>query len=530
MPISNPTAETVFRELDPKQSCRAGTTAALPANTRTANVLTADANGALPVIDGVTLAVTSPKQRLLVQDEVAGANNGIYDVTDLGSGSTKWVLTRSADFDQDSEVTSGARTFVSEGTANIGKKFTLVTADPITLNTTSLTFDQTGGPGGDTDAIHDNVAAEISAITEKVTPIAADVVVIEDSADSNNKKRVQVANLTNGTHPVVDTTELVKGSADATKRIRFEVDGLTGSTLRVITMPDKDITLDDIADTRTPTTHAASHADGGSDEVPVAGLAEAAAPSNDVSRALRPDGSGGVVFSDVAFADLTGQAATAQIADDAVTNAKLANVATKTIKGRTTAATGDPEDLTAIQARAVLGITLDYFELDADQFEIPVSGDRPASIVRLAPTVPDSVNAGLAVNRYDATDEEARQFSRRIKSGALTMKLKLLWRAQTAPGDTVHDIGWKLYWREIPDGGAAPSATWAGTNDGSKVLTEIVNIADDVLFHEVEETITLLTESILLDREYQFLLSRIAPAGTDLVGDWVVRRLTVEID
>ena len=425
MPISNPLAQGLINEQDFKQSVRAATTAALPANTRTGNVLDADANGTFPAQDGVTLVVG---ESLLVKDEVAGANNGVYDVTDLGSGSTKWKLTRRADFDQDAEVTTGATVFISEGTANAGAQYTITTADPITVNTTSLTFSQTGG------------------------------------------------------------TMLVA--------------------------------------------HASRHADGGSDEVPVAGLAEAAAPSNDVSRALRPDGSGGVAFSDVAFADLTGQTATAQIADNAVTNAKLANVATKTIKGRTTAATGDPEDLTAAQARAVLGITLDYFELDADQFEIPVSGDRPASIDNLAPTVADSVNAGLAVLRFDDTDEEARQFSRRIKAGALTMKLQLLWRAQTAPGDTVHDIGWKLYWREIPDGGAAPSATWAGTNDGSQVLTEIVNIADDVLFHKVEETLTLasLTQPILLDREYQFLLSRVAPAGTNLVGDWVVRRLAVEID
>lgn len=39
---------------------------------------------------------------------------------------------------------------------------------------------------------------------------------------------------------------------------------------------------------------------------------------------------------------------------DAVTNAKLANMATQTIKGRTTAGTGDPEDLSATQATAVL--------------------------------------------------------------------------------------------------------------------------------------------------------------------------------
>ncbi len=47
-------------------------------------------------------------------------------------------------------------------------------------------------------AIHDDVASEISAITEKATPVSADMVVIEDSADSNNKKMVQVGNLPGG--------------------------------------------------------------------------------------------------------------------------------------------------------------------------------------------------------------------------------------------------------------------------------------------------------------------------------------------
>ena len=49
----------------------------------------------------------------------------------------------------------------------------------------------------------------------------------------------------------------------------------------------------------------------------------------------------------------TGSFATT-IANDAVTNAKLANMATQTIKGRTTAGSGDPEDLTAAQAQAVI--------------------------------------------------------------------------------------------------------------------------------------------------------------------------------
>lgn len=46
--------------------------------------------------------------------------------------------------------------------------------------------------------------------------------------------------------------------------------------------------------------------------------------------------------------------ATAKIANDAVTNAKLANVATATFKGRTSASTGDVEDLTATEATALL--------------------------------------------------------------------------------------------------------------------------------------------------------------------------------
>jgi hypothetical protein len=46
----------------------------------------------------------------------------------------------------------------------------------------------------------------------------------------------------------------------------------------------------------------------------------------------------------------------ATIANDAVTNAKLANVSTATLKGRTTAGSGDPEDLTGTQATALLDV------------------------------------------------------------------------------------------------------------------------------------------------------------------------------
>lgn len=47
----------------------------------------------------------------------------------------------------------------------------------------------------DAAAIHKAVAAEISALTEKTTPISGDHLIIEDSAASNVKRRVQIGNL-----------------------------------------------------------------------------------------------------------------------------------------------------------------------------------------------------------------------------------------------------------------------------------------------------------------------------------------------
>lgn len=53
--------------------------------------------------------------------------------------------------------------------------------------------------------------------------------------------------------------------------------------------------------------------------------------------------------------DVTGATALT-IADDAVTNAKSANMATQTIKGRNTAGTGNPEDLSATQVRGIINV------------------------------------------------------------------------------------------------------------------------------------------------------------------------------
>ncbi len=103
--------------------------------------------------------------------------------------------------------------------------------------------------------------------------------------------------------PVDDNTAVVKGSVDPTKLVRIDADGLTAATTRVLTMPDADITPDDASASRTPSSHVASHSNGGSDEIAVENLATG---SVDVSTALRPDGVGGLALSDVSHGDLTG--------------------------------------------------------------------------------------------------------------------------------------------------------------------------------------------------------------------------------
>jgi hypothetical protein len=50
------------------------------------------------------------------------------------------------------------------------------------------------GAGSDTTAVHTDVSGEINGVTEKTDPVGEDYVLIEDSEDSNNKKKAQISN------------------------------------------------------------------------------------------------------------------------------------------------------------------------------------------------------------------------------------------------------------------------------------------------------------------------------------------------
>ena len=77
------------------------------------------------------------------------------------------------------------------------------------------TDDGGGGGGADASAIHDDVAGEIAAITEKTLPVGADLALLEDSAAGNTKKRFQIANLETALEAVMDLNQIQGAITDA---------------------------------------------------------------------------------------------------------------------------------------------------------------------------------------------------------------------------------------------------------------------------------------------------------------------------
>ena len=160
--------DAVKQALDIKDSVRVATTTAI---TIASDLNVGDA------IDGVTLA---DGDRVLVKNQTDASQNGIY----LAGSSP----VRSADANASSEVTSGMFCFVEEGTVNGDNGFVLTTNDPITLDTTDLTFTQFNGAGqiiagdalsksGNTLNVNDdNITLEVNADALRIKGISATAV------------------------------------------------------------------------------------------------------------------------------------------------------------------------------------------------------------------------------------------------------------------------------------------------------------------------------------------------------------------
>jgi len=141
--------DSAIQGLDPKASVRVATTADLGTvayNNGTAGVgATITNTGTLAAlsIDGVALSVND---RVLVKDQTAALQNGIYTVTTAGSGAVAWVLTRATDNDTWAEIPS-TFVFVEQGTANSDNGYLFTADQGGTMGTTAITVTQFSGAG-----------------------------------------------------------------------------------------------------------------------------------------------------------------------------------------------------------------------------------------------------------------------------------------------------------------------------------------------------------------------------------------------
>lgn len=119
-------ADALVTGLDIKDSVRVATTASITlSGTQT--------------IDGVSVVADD---RVLVKNQTDASENGIY-VCAAGA----WTRAEDADNSPTGEVTSGMFTFVEEGSSNADAGYVLHTANPITLDSTDLSFVQFSGAG-----------------------------------------------------------------------------------------------------------------------------------------------------------------------------------------------------------------------------------------------------------------------------------------------------------------------------------------------------------------------------------------------
>ena len=150
-------ADSIASGINFHESCDYATTTDLGTviyNNGTSGVgatLTKDTPFSTLAIDGHTfVSPTDIGKRVLIKNESNAAYNGVYTVTNVGSGSTAWVLTRATDFDTAGsgvdQIDQGDFFLVTSGTANGNTSWVQQTPLPIIVGTTGITFTQFGAP------------------------------------------------------------------------------------------------------------------------------------------------------------------------------------------------------------------------------------------------------------------------------------------------------------------------------------------------------------------------------------------------
>lgn len=101
------------------------------------------------VVGALSLDSGSPSvgDRVLIKNQVSTFQNGIYTVTTTGSGIAVFVMTRTTDFDQSTDIDIGDTVFVTSGITLANTTWVQNGTNAPVMGTDPITFAQIAGPG-----------------------------------------------------------------------------------------------------------------------------------------------------------------------------------------------------------------------------------------------------------------------------------------------------------------------------------------------------------------------------------------------
>lgn len=124
-------------------------------------------------VDGVTLVSGN---RVLVKNQTNNTENGIYTVTNAGSGSAAWVLTRATDLDFYTQFIRGLTVEVFSGTINSPKIFMLTNAVSVNIGSAAIIFSELSSSGlsnvlGTLNQINVSVSSGVATVSIATDPV-----------------------------------------------------------------------------------------------------------------------------------------------------------------------------------------------------------------------------------------------------------------------------------------------------------------------------------------------------------------------